>query len=181
MNIVDQYRFKVLLAGSGGCGKTTFLNRFMSGGFTEDTKITIGCNFQIAETMLNENTKVSLSVWDFGGEERFRVMLPSYSYGGNGCLLFFDLIRGYTFNELQEWVEIIRSTTDNIPIILIASKYDLLESPATLEIQMEKINEFMEKNNIKIFLPTSSKTGFNVKKSVHCLIESIFERFGFTY
>ena len=31
--------------------------------------------------------KVKLQIWDFGGEERFRFLLPTYVRGANGALL----------------------------------------------------------------------------------------------
>ena len=40
-----KYMFKIILAGSGGCGKTTLLNKFTTGSFTSNTKMTIGVDF----------------------------------------------------------------------------------------------------------------------------------------
>ncbi|MHA1340002.1 MAG: Rab family GTPase [Promethearchaeota archaeon] len=160
-----KFLFKVILAGSGGCGKTTLLNRFTTGKFITDTKMTIGVDFAVHYLKIPEYGTVTLQIWDFGGEERFRIMLPSFCVGATGCLLFFDLMRPNTFHELGEWIEIIRKNTDNIPIILLGSKYDLLKDPSDLSVSTDEILNFMKAYNINGYLNTSSKTGLNVKEA----------------
>ena len=125
--MTGKYLFKIILAGSGGCGKTTLLNRYTTGQFNTDTKMTIGVDFAVHYLELNEDKgAATLQIWDFGGEERFRTMLPSFCQGASGALLFFDLARTHTFYELDEWINIIRRNTHDIPIIMLGAKYDLI-------------------------------------------------------
>ena len=39
--------FKVIIAGQGGVGKTALVERYVSGKFVEDHKMTIGSNFMM--------------------------------------------------------------------------------------------------------------------------------------
>lgn len=160
----SRYLFKMLLAGSGGCGKTTLLKTYTSGTFTTDTKMTIGVDFSVNYLDIPEG-KVTLQIWDFGGEERFRTMLSSFCLGSSGCLLFFDLLRPHTFYELNEWIKIIRSNTTNIPIILLGTKYDLLESIQDLGVDTNSMIEWIKNNGINAYLNISSKTGMNVQEA----------------
>ena len=137
--MTGKYLFKIILAGSGGCGKTTLLNRYTTGQFNSDTKMTIGVDFAVHYLELSEDKgAATLQIWDFGGEERFRTMLPSFCQGASGALLFFDLVRTHTFYELDEWINIIRRNTHNIPIILLGAKYYLIESPSDLNIDPQQ-------------------------------------------
>jgi len=43
------YIFKVIVVGEGGVGKTTFINRYATQKFVEDTKKTIGTSFYLFE------------------------------------------------------------------------------------------------------------------------------------
>lgn len=170
--MTGKYLFKIILAGSGGCGKTTLLNRYTTGQFNTDTKMTIGVDFAVHHLDLrNDNGSATLQIWDFGGEERFRTMLASFCQGASGALLFFDLLRTHTFYELNEWLEIIRRNTRSIPIILLGAKYDLIESPGDLNIDPQQIMSFIKYNKINGYLSISSKTGLNVNQSFDKLTE----------
>ncbi|TFG19221.1 MAG: GTP-binding protein [Promethearchaeota archaeon] len=170
--MTGKYLFKIILAGSGGCGKTTLLNRYTTGQFNSDTKMTIGVDFAVHYLELDEGQgAATLQIWDFGGEERFRTMLPSFCQGASGALLFFDLVRTHTFYELDEWINIIRRNTHDIPIILLGAKYDLIESPSDLNIDPQQVMSFIQYNKIKGYLNISSKTGYNVNKSFDKLTE----------
>ena len=170
--MTGKYLFKIILAGSGGCGKTTLLNRYTTGQFNSDTKMTIGVDFAVHYLPLKENLgDATLQIWDFGGEERFRTMLPSFCQGASGALLFFDLVRTHTFYELDEWINIIRRNTQNIPIILLGAKYDLIESPSDLNIDPQQIMSFIRYNRINGYLSLSSKTGLNVDECFDTLAE----------
>ena len=170
--MTGKYLFKIILAGSGGCGKTTLLNRYTTGQFNSDTKMTIGVDFAVHYLELQEDQgTATLQIWDFGGEERFRTMLPAFCQGASGALLFFDLVRTHTFYELDEWISIIRRNTNNIPIILLGAKYDLIERPSDLNIDSQQVMYFIRNHNINGYLNISSKTGLNVDECFDKLTE----------
>lgn len=160
-----KYLFKIILAGSGGCGKTTLLQRFTTGSFVSNTKMTIGVDFAVHYLDLQEIGKITLQIWDFGGEDRFRIMLPSFCLGASGCLLIFDLMRPHTFFELKEWIDIIRKNTTNAAVILLGTKYDLIEKQEDLAIKPEEIMNFIKEHRINGYLNVSSKSGLNVKEA----------------
>ncbi|MCP4764090.1 MAG: GTP-binding protein [archaeon] len=166
--MTKKFLYKIIIAGSGGCGKTTLLNRFTTGNFTSGTKMTIGVDFAVHYLDLPEGN-ITLQIWDFGGESRFRTMLPSFCLGASGCLLIFDLMRPTTFFELNEWIQILRDNTANIPILLLGSKYDLITIPEDLSIEVESIKKFIIEHKLSGYLNLSSKSGLNVKESFHKL------------
>lgn len=173
--MTEKYLFKIILAGSGGCGKTTLLNRFTTGKFTSSTKMTIGVDFAVHYINLKDVGTVTLQIWDFGGESRFRTLLPSFCLGASGCLLFLDLVRPHTFHDLIEWVNIIRTNTENIPVILLGTKYDLIESPEDFQLDVEDIKAFMQEHNVLGYLNVSSKSGLNVQESFASLTRLIIQ------
>ncbi|MEM1885524.1 MAG: ADP-ribosylation factor-like protein, partial [Candidatus Jordarchaeales archaeon] len=67
---------KVLVEGDGGVGKTSLVRRYCDGNYT-DTKMTIGVAFD-KKTLEIDGENVTLMIWDFGGEERFREILPDF-------------------------------------------------------------------------------------------------------
>ncbi|MHA1269260.1 MAG: Rab family GTPase [Candidatus Helarchaeota archaeon] len=159
---MSAYVLKVVIAGEGGVGKTALLMRFTKGIFIENTKITIGVDFSAvtikANTSLGEKI-ITLQIWDFGGEERFRFILPGYCAGASGAILCFDLTKPETLDALEEWIKLIRSKVPEIPVILVGTKCDLEEHrKITREVAEEKVKEW----GLSGYIETSSKNGDNI-------------------
>ncbi len=173
--MAGRYLFKLIIAGSGGSGKTTLLQRFTTGLFSGGTKMTIGVDFSVT-TCSTKYGQTTLQIWDFGGEERFRTMLPSFCLGSSGCLMLFDPTRPQTFHDLDEWIDIVRNNTKDIPIILLSSKQDLIDEGHSYTIPQEDIDGFVEKHKLRGFIKVSSKTGFMVKESFGNVSEMMIER-----
>jgi small GTP-binding protein len=159
------YLFKVIVVGEGGVGKTTFINRYQTQKFIESTKITIGAGFYAMEKSVNGDN-VKLQVWDFGGEKRFRFILPSYCKGTSGVIFAFDLTRPSSLWNLEDWFDLVKKNTNNPLILLIGTKADETEKFGARAVNEGQIAEFLKKHNLSpnLFFKTSSKTGLNVKE-----------------
>ena len=128
------YLFKLLIIGDSGTGKTSILNRYADGTFTEIYVSTIGVDFKI-RTFEHENLVVKLQIWDTAGQERFRSIIPPYYKGAHGILLVFDYTDENSFNYLKNWLsEIHNYALNDIPVILVGNKIDL-ESMKQVSIQ----------------------------------------------
>ena len=163
-----EYRIKIVVAGDGGVGKTSLLNRYVSETFLTAMKMTIGTDF-FSKVMERQNSVVKLQLWDFGGEKRFRFLLPGYCKGARGVLLAFDLNDFTTLMSLDEWIQIIKENTIDPKIILVGTKVDI----AGGVMEEEFIRDFCEKHNIHEFIPTSSKSGRNVDFVFQELVDRI--------
>ncbi|MFX1520978.1 MAG: Rab family GTPase [Promethearchaeota archaeon] len=153
-----EYKAKIVVAGDGGVGKTSLLNRYVSNTFADVMRITIGTGF-FAKVLEIENSVVSLQLWDFGGEKRFRFILPSYCKGAHGVILAFDMNDFTTLINLDEWLQIIRENTENPSVILVGTKSDIAGI-----FDDKFIQEYLKTNNLEKFIPTSAKTGKNVER-----------------
>ncbi|MFX1343508.1 MAG: Rab family GTPase [Promethearchaeota archaeon] len=167
------YSFKIVICGASSVGKTCLFNRYCFNSFDFDTSPTIGINFHSVHLKINFKTNpdetnenyVVNSIFDFGGQERFKPLIPRFMEGANGALLVFDLVNKYSFNQLDFWYEqIIEHTiSSDIPIILVGSKRDLLEKTPTSEIVSDKlIQKFVREKQLDGFFRTSSLENYNV-------------------
>jgi len=159
------------MAGAGGVGKTTMVHRFVEGVFLADTQFTIGVEFFLKEIEI-ENTKILLQTWDFAGQPQFRFLHKNYARGAKGALLLFDLTRPTTLESIGEWVNICRADGIDIPILLVGSKADLIESS---HIEPMIIEAIRKKFNLFDYIEVSSKTGQGVELAFKKLAKKIIE------
>ena len=121
------FAFKLLMLGDASVGKTSLTHRYITGVFVDSPRLTIGVDFFSKKVRLEDGKKVKLQVWDFGGEERFRFLLPTYSKGSNAAIFLYDITSQKSLDSLPDWLEIVRKNAGNIPILLLGSKLDLEE------------------------------------------------------
>jgi small GTP-binding protein len=152
---IKPFLFKIIVVGDGGVGKSTMIQRLITGRYLP-MKITIGTDL-LSYQMNFDNIRVKLQIWDFAGEKRFRFFLPNYSRGAQGCLLCYDINRYSSFQNLQEWYDIVIQNAINPVIILVGGKLDLANEKRT--VNLEDAEEFRIQHNIAQLIETSSMTG----------------------
>jgi small GTP-binding protein len=167
-----KYILKVILAGDGGVGKTTLIRRYIEDKFDSSTKMTIGVEFFLKELEVDGDS-VALQIWDFAGQPRFRFLLDSYVMGAKGVILMFDLTRMQTLENLDKWLELVRSDNENIPILFVGTKWDLKDQ---IQVQDDYAEEIQEEYGFVDFLKVSSKTGENVDKVFEVIAKNIVQK-----
>lgn len=156
------------------------LHRVATGEFVQNTKMTIGVDFRVVPVKIKDG-KADLLIWDFGGEERFRFVLPSYLLGTHAVLLLYDLARDHTFYELQEWVDLVHEHAPGVPVMLCGAKADLLGDAREWDLLPESIVEpyaararkFVDENGLEGHVFLSSKTGLNVERTFREVAEKL--------
>ena len=166
------YTFKILLLGDANVGKTSFAKRYCYNLFNPSERMTIGVDFHVKTIEINDK-KIKLQIWDMGGEERFRFLLPTYCLGANGAFLLYDITRSSTLDNIQEWSSIVRQKGGDIPIIIIGSKLDLAETQR--QIPTEHGVQIAEKNKFAEFLEISAMNNVNVDNAFSILTEFIIQ------
>ncbi len=156
--------FKLCIFGDGGVGKTTLVNRYLTKVFDESIKMTIGADFYVKDLEI-DGKKVVNRIWDFGGEQRFKVLLPSFAKGADGGIFMYDITRYTSVKNIDDWLSIFeknaRDKQINIPIVMVGGKLDLQEKRS---VETEDAVELSEKHNLQGYYECSSKTGDNVEE-----------------
>ncbi|NVM37546.1 MAG: GTP-binding protein [Candidatus Lokiarchaeota archaeon] len=154
--------FKIVFFGDGGVGKTTLITRYLTGVFKSDSFITIGVDFHVKKVDI-DGKRVSLQIWDFAGEDRFRFLMPSYVIGASGGIFMFDITRYTSLKNFNDWIEIFKKgfKGDNhqMPVLMVGSKLDLEYKRA---VSREEAFEIAKKNNLFGYIECSAKNGENV-------------------
>ncbi len=155
--------FKICIFGEGGVGKTSFTKRYLYNQFDLDTLITLGANIFVKKVVI-EKIKVVLQIWDFGGEQQFRFMLPSYARGSSGGIFMFDLTRAITLNKINEWLAIYKQglpkEEQGVPILMVGAKQDLSDIRS---VEAKYAQDVGKANKLFDYIECSAKTGYNVE------------------
>jgi len=164
------YNFKVLVVGDGGVGKTSLTIRFATGSFRENYIPTLGVNFYSKTVDIND-CLIKLTIWDTGGQEKFRPLLPNYFKGGRGALVVFDVTDIKTFKNVMSWVNQVRYHCGNIPVILVGNKIDLVSQR---KVRYEDGSRLAEKLEVPYF-ESSAKENYMVEDVFKTLASLMIE------
>ena len=154
---------KILIIGEGGVGKTSLLNRYVNKEFMPSTKMTIGSDFFITKRIVTKDGQenhISLMIWDFAGQERFRFLLKQLALGAKGVILAFDLVRIESLKKLPKWIKLMEEAglwgNHSVEFFLVGTKKDLIEKLPSYVISNEEIKKFQTEYNIEKFKRTSA-------------------------
>ena len=97
-------------------------------------------------------------------------MVKEYIPGARGALLLFDTTNWTSFVNIDKWTQLLRVYDKELPILLLATKYDLKEYSMVADYYAELKQK---KLNMIDYIKTSSKTGLNIDKGFDILTQHI--------
>lgn len=160
--------FKIIIFGDQNVGKESITQRYLTNLFVSDSKMTIGVDFEVKSLIVN-NQNVKLQIWDFGGEERFRFLLPTYVKGARGGLFFYDITNYSSLAHIDDWLTIIKKEIrkeDVFPIIVVGNNAHLAEQRKVPTAEAIKI---AKSRGVDGFIEISGETGENVQEAFEAL------------
>ncbi|KAH7105817.1 ras family-domain-containing protein [Auriculariales sp. MPI-PUGE-AT-0066] len=123
---------KFVVLGDGACGKTSLLNVFTRGFFTQVYEPTVFEN--LVQDIRVDEQAIEMSLWDTAGQEEFD-RLRSLSYAETHVvLLCFSVDNPVSLENIEsKWIEEILEYCPGVKIVLIALKCDLRDDPTVRE------------------------------------------------
>ncbi|MHA2150676.1 MAG: GTP-binding protein [Candidatus Thorarchaeota archaeon] len=167
-----QFLFKTMVIGEGAVGKTTLVNRYVTGVFERDYKTTIGSQFAVKLTHVSPPeaeyaTGIKLQAWDVAGQARFKAVRKMYYSGAAGIIIVFDVTRRRSFTELVKWVEEAdESIGTRVPMICVGNKTDLPDRA----VPSDEAKRWAEDKGF-LYMESSAKTGEGVADMFTVLAE----------
>lgn len=171
-----EYSFKIIIIGPAAVGKSSLIRRFVENQFTLQYKFTIGVDFMTKIIEYEPNKSARLTLWDIGGQDRFKMLRRNFYDGANGALVVFDLSRAQTFSKMKEWISDMHKLMKiKISFVILGNKVDLLTEIGEVIDQNEPY-QYAEKND-SVYIETSAKIGNNVEKAFVELTQRIVQKF----
>jgi len=165
--------FKMCVFGNSGVGKSTLINRYITAKFDVNQKSTIGADI-LMKLIETDTTRITLQIWDFGGEDKFKSLLPIYSQGSSAAIFMCDISNRDSITTINEWLLTfdagLKNQDPKFPLIVVGGKLDLEEFRSLNKEDIEDILEVPKKFD---YIECSSKTGENVDFLFQTLVEKM--------
>jgi small GTP-binding protein len=144
--------------------------------FKDDFKTTIGVQFH-TQKICHASHNIAITLWDLGGQKQFRFMHDAYLKGASGAFACFDLSAPETLAPTREWIDMFRSAIPGIPVLLVGTKFDLVDPDLGI-IDPNEYNDLVVAANLLTlekdligFVMTSAKDGTGVDDAIRAMID----------
>jgi small GTP-binding protein len=175
----DIYKFKIVLIGNGGVGKTSLIRRFTQDTFKKQYIKTIGAQFSLHHKEI-ENDQVSLILWDIAGQDKFNFMRALFYKDTKAAVIVYSLemnkMGKKSLEDVKTWYEDLTKHCGNIPIAIFANKVDIAYENV---VDIDMVKNIIDNGNNEFlgYFVTSAKTGEGVNSAFGSIYEQMYYKF----
>ncbi len=172
----------MIFIGNAGVGKSSLIMRMCHDCFSEQMLPTIGVNFESMVTQLSEfggeDLEFKITFWDLGGQDSYRDYCKSFAKDYHIAAFTFDLTNRKSFEDIHNWLELLKECDKGNLKYLIGTKMDLcIENEDVQKVSIEEIIELKKKGNFEEYILTSSKLGMNIKEPILAVIKNAIRKY----
>lgn len=158
---------KVVIVGNGAVGKSSMIQRYCRGIFTNNYKKTIGVDFLEKQLRIGGD-EVRLMLWDTAGQEEFDAITKAYYRGAQACVVAFSTTDRISFEAVRKWKKKVEDECGPVPMVLVQNKIDLMHEA---EVSPDEVERLSKECKMSLYR-TSVKEDMNVSGVFQHLAEN---------
>jgi len=168
-----KFKFKLVVVGDPGVGKTSTILRFSDNAFLRTYIPTMGVNITEKSFRVKEDF-LEVILWDLAGQSKFQTMRKHFYQGSEAIILIFDLTNPITFKSIRKWYDDVIKNMDKPPKMIgyiFGNKSDLVDQR---RVQESEGLALAKELNLE-YIETSALTGNNVEYAFYKIAEAVIE------
>ena len=172
MSIIKNISMTFILVGDSPVGKSSFLNRHTKINY-ESFNTTIGSEKEEKYFKLGKDI-INISLWDSGGQERFRYISRKYYQNSDGIFILFDVSREISFKNIPSWIKDVEEYSNGKTqiIFIIGNRIDSNERV----ISKESAELYAKSLGLKYF-EISCKYDINIFEVIKLMIIEVYKKY----
>ena len=161
---------KIIMVGSINVGKTSLVTKYSTGKNPKKVLTTknASCVRKIKEV---NGIKFEIKLWDTAGQEKYKSLTKLYIKEAKIVILVYSIDNEESFNELDDWLNLIRSMNDEEVLYGICANKSDLASENTIPDKKRK--EYAKKINAEWASTSAIING----KGIDTIIETLFLKY----
>jgi small GTP-binding protein len=164
---------KVVLLGSAGVGKTTWITQLREGRFQVNTRATIGVDFFTRQYAVN-GERYAVQFWDTAGMERQGTgsMTTAYLRGAHGVVVMLDITSRPSLQAAEEWCRVAQRATGSAraALLVLGNKQD--RAPVERAVPADE-GEALAQRYGGWYLETAARSRGSVKSCLRFLLDEL--------
>jgi small GTP-binding protein len=117
-----------------------------------------------------KDTIHKLVIWDLGGQKSFAELREQYCSNASGAFFVFDRTRPDTFENIEEWLQALKTAAGEVPVVVLENKIDLDSA-----IDENMVHQTIAKHVLR-FVQTSATENIQVEQAFNELVREIDDR-----
>ena len=160
---------KICMVGAFGVGKTSMVDRFVQGIYSDKYHTTVGVKID-KKVVQHPAGDINLILWDLAGEDALTTVRPAHLKGASGYILVMDGLRRNTLEVAIDLHGRVSEAVGAVPFVCVVNKADLRE---TWEIQQSDLDNLVSRGWSVV--ETSAKTGAAVEGVFRTLTDAMMQ------
>ena len=161
---------KIIMVGSMNVGKTSLVTKFATGKIATQTKTTKNASYVSKRRKLN-GLNFEIKLWDTAGQEKFKSLTKLFTKEAKIAILVYSIDSEESFNELDEWLKLVKaSNEENLILGVAANKSDLASDKTISE---ERGREYAK----SIGAEFKSTSAMLENRGIEELIDTLFTKY----
>ncbi len=158
------FLFKIILFGDSGVNRTGLTQNGVRNVSDSESGMSIGVEWE-EKTLKVDDQIVKLKIWDVGGEERYRSIIPYYARGARGGLFVCDMSNYSSLAHIDDWLTVIWKevkVNDRFPVVVVGL---VPNDENKREVSTEEAIKIAESRGANGYIECNVKTGENIHEA----------------
>ena len=171
----DEIAIKVTLIGESSVGKTSIINRYAKGNFSQELESTLGANYS-QKKIVRKGKKIRLDLWDTAGQEKYRSIGRHFYKESYIVCLVYDISNYDSFEKLKSiWYPELKQFGEELKIVAVVG--NKIDKYLNEEVKDEDAKAFAEEIKA-INKRTSAMEGTNIEDLFNSLVDKYLTEIG---